>query len=269
MAAFSSSAFSTDGVAGGGQVVTTADSTLLIIVNKLLVQLREEEVSTVAANSYSKLLAMFVNQAKADMEDAWYWSCNEYELDIDILADGTREYSLLTTNDRSFLQRLEADQAPMAFDITDGEENMLQDIPLRALNRARASGNYDDPIPKPNTFAINPAANGRGYGIEMLYESDNERTWRMYWYIPQADLLTNGDDDNTNILLPGRPVFLKALYYALNERGEEMGEPGQIAEQRAKDALAAAMEIDMQVNKKSDVVDMTNLESLRNGIVGN
>ena len=268
MAAFSSSAFSTDGVGGGSNVNTTSASTQLIIVNKLLVQLREEEVSSVAANSYSKLLGMFVNQAKADMEDAWYWTCNEYEIDIDILADGTRDYDLLTTNDRSFLQRRVADESPMAFDITDGEESPLADISLRDLNMARASGNYNDAIPKPNSFAINPSADGRGYGIELLYPSDNARTWRMYWYIPQADLVTDGTDDNSNITLPQRPIFLKALYYALNERGEEMGEPGSIAEQRAKDALAAAMEIDMQVNKKSSVTDMTNLEMLRNSIAG-
>jgi len=57
-----------------------------------------------------------------------------------------------------------------------------------------------------------------------------------------------------------------ALYYALNERGEEMGEPGQISERRAHRAMTAAMELDMQINKTSDEKDMTNLEQLRNRV---
>lgn len=267
--AFDSGAFDFDGTSTGtSPSAGTAMSTQLALVNKLLCQLRETEVSTVASNSYSKLLAMFINQAKDDMEDVWFWSCNEYEIDVSILADGTRNYDLPDTNDRSFLQRRSADKMPMAFDVTDGEEAALTDISLRDLNRARATGGYDDPINDPNTFAINPAANGRTYGIELLSPSATAKTWRTYWYIPQTELATDGSADDVNIILPNRYIYLKALFYALNERGEEMGEPGSIAEVRANLALSAAMEIDMQVNKVSDSRDITNLETLRNRISG-
>jgi len=246
-------------------------ATQLVIVNDILRQLRETEVSTVPASSYSKLIAQFVNQAKDDMEDMWFWTANEQTIDIPILADGTREYDLASTTDRSFLQRRWHDKAPMAFDVTSSTEQAhLQDMPLRDLNDWRNSqSQFIDDISVPRRFAIEPAADGRGYGIVLDRGATTARTWRTYWYIPQVELELDGTDDNINIILPKRPIMLKALFYALNERGEEIGEPGQIAEVRAHTAAAAAMEIDMQVNKVSDSRDMTNLEHLRNGINGN
>jgi hypothetical protein len=55
---------------------------------------------------------------------------------------------------------------------------------------------------------------------------------------------------------------MRAIFYALNERGEEMGEPGGVAWERSRNAIAAALENDMQVQKKSDEIDITNLEML-------
>jgi hypothetical protein len=53
----------------------------------------------------------------------------------------------------------------------------------------------------------------------------------------------------------------------MNERGEEMGEPGQMVALQGKEAMAAAMELDMQTNKKS-YENMTNTEYLRNQMGG-
>jgi hypothetical protein len=61
-----------------------------------------------------------------------------------------------------------------------------------------------------------------------------------------------------------RTLELLALYAAQYERGE--AQAGGLEEQRSHAALASAMEIDMQTNLKSDVIDMTNLETLRNQV---
>ena len=48
--------------------------TYLDLVNNVLRRLRETEVSTVAATSYSKLIGDLINDAKDLVENAWDWS---------------------------------------------------------------------------------------------------------------------------------------------------------------------------------------------------
>lgn len=240
-------------------------ATQLVIVNNILRRLRETEVSSVSSNAYSKLLGQFVNDAKADMEDVNYeWSVYVNEIDTTILADGTRTYDITETNDRSWLMRnYMDDRVPAAYDITTNEVSVLCDIPPKELKRIRNTTlNITDDENSPRVFAVVADSDGRGWTIEVLWGADNARSWRTYWYIPQADLALDGTDDSTEIKLPARPVEMRAYFYALNERGEEMGEPGGVAETRAQVALASALETDMQVQKKSDEIDIKRNETL-------
>ena len=240
-------------------------ATQLNIVNDVLRRLREDTVASVSTSSYATLIAMFLNDAKEDLEDQWFWTVNETEIDTTITGDSsTRDYDLTSTTDRSFLVRSLDDNIPMAYDITTNENDQLVDIPLKELRKFRNTFAGTIPaIGRPLRFAIKPDSDGRGYTLELEQAATAARSWRSYWYAPQAELALDNTDDATEILLPERPLFLRTLYYALNERGEEMGEPGGVAESRANRAAAAAMELDTQVHKKSDEKDMTNLEYLR------
>lgn len=242
-------------------------ATQLQTVNQVLRRLRETEVSTVGASDYAALIATFVNDAKEELEDMWFWTVNETEIDTSILGDSsTRTYDLTATNDRSFLIRAFDDNVPMMYDITSNENAQLQDVPLKAIREFRnTSRSIDDTLDQPVNFALKPDTDGRGWSIELQQASSSARTWRSYWYAPQAQLAVDGTDDATEILLPARPIYLMALYFAQYERGE--AKPGGFEEQRAHTAAAAAMEIDMQTHKKSDQKDMTNLESLRNNLI--
>ena len=244
-------------------------ATQLNIVNDVLRRLREDEVSSVATSDYSTLIAMFLNDAKEDLEDEWFWSVNEISIDTTITSDGIRTYDLTSTTDRSFLIRQVDDNTPHAYDVTTNENGQLMDIPLKRLQQIRDTfkGTVPD-IAVPREFAITPDSDGRGYTLTLAQGSTSTRTWRTYWYSPQAELALDGTADSTNIILPERPMFLRTLYYALNERGEEMGEPGGVAERRSDKAAAAAMEIDLQVQKKTTEKDMTNLEFLRTTLYG-
>jgi len=239
-------------------------ATQLEIVNGVLRRLRESTVSSVSSSDYAKLIAEFVNDAKAQMEDMWFWTVNETEIDTSITGDSsTREYDLTSTTDRSFLVRSQYDQTPMAYDITSNENAQLCDIPLKDLREFRNTArSIDDTLAQPIYFALKPDADGRGWTIELQQASSSARTWRTYWYAPQADLALDGTDNDTEILLPARPIRMLALYAAQYERGE--AQPGGKEEQDAHTAVAAAMELDMQTHKKSDQKDMTNLEFLRN-----
>ena len=48
--------------------------TYLQLVNKVLVRLREDQVTSVASNDYSLLVGEFVAQAASEVEDAWNWA---------------------------------------------------------------------------------------------------------------------------------------------------------------------------------------------------
>ena len=47
--------------------------TYLEIINKVLVRLREEEVTSITQTTYSKLIGSLVNSTKRDIENAWNW----------------------------------------------------------------------------------------------------------------------------------------------------------------------------------------------------
>lgn len=243
-------------------------ATQLTIVNNIMDRLREDTVASVADNAYSKLIARFVNDAIADLEDVNYeWSMYITEIDFTILADSsTVTYAATGTNDRAWLMRDHSDDRwPAAYDITTSELRPLMDIPYKELKKCQALNAAGETDTRPYNFAVKPNATATGYEIEIVWPVDSAqsaRSWRTYWYVPQDTLALDGTDDNTSILLPNRPVELLAVYYALNERGEEMGEPGGVAQTRAKTALAAALENDMQVQKKSDEIDIKRTENL-------
>jgi hypothetical protein len=245
-------------------------ATQLTIVNNILRRLREDEVTSVADNVYSKLIGQFVNDAKADIEDVNHeWSAYVTSYDTTILADSsTRTYDLTSTNDRSWLIRgPDNDYTPAAYDITSTENAQLTDIPYKTLLQTRAlnTSATAPSVVKPRFFAVTSDSDGRGWTLELLWALDSTasaRTWRTYWYVPQADLALDGTDNSTEIKLPARPVELMAFHYAINERGEEMGQPGSVSKERATLALAAALETDMQVQKQSELLDITNKERL-------
>ena len=225
-------------------------ATQLQVVNNVLRRLREDTVSTINETSYSQLIAQFVNDAKADMEDiAHDWSVYVTEVDTTVLADGTTTYDLTETNDRSFMLRQEEDRTPMAFDITTNDRGQLYDIPYKKLLETRAGEAAVD-VAKPNIFSIVTDSDGRGFTLELLWGADNARSWRTYWYIPQDELELDNTDSSTELLLPARPLQLRAYYYATEDRGEAQGVSLDLLWRRSENAIGAAIETDMQVMKK-------------------
>ena len=229
-------------------------ATQLTLINSILRRLREETVATPTESGYSALIAQFINDAVQDMQDTGHnWSVYRTQVTDTILADGTTTYDITETNDQSYLLRYGANQRlPMAFDTTSGENGQLWDVPYDYLIRNRdLDPNGLQTVDVPTSFSIVADADGRGYSIELLHGSDTARTWETWWYIPQGELSVTDDTDSaTEVFLPRRPVELRALYYALEERGEIMGpRQGSNAWDRSQMAVAAAIEIDQQVNK--------------------
>lgn len=225
--------------------------TYLQIVNSVMRMLRETEVTTVAESSYSKLIGTFVQQVIDEMWESWNWNRLLRAVDgtiaaglstLDLTADNLANLSR-ATNEKSFLA-YDYQRLPMVYDITSGEERRLVQTNRTKYNRDYALSTR--PVQPPSEFIIDQS-NDEGWNLIFDTTMDKERTIRSYWYIPDDDLdPTSSDDDSTQVKMPSRPIILGAVYYALNERGEEIGEPGQIAERRWREALAAAIERDDQ-----------------------
>ena len=74
--------------------------TYLNLVNNVLRRLREDEVDNVTANTYSKMVGDFVNDAKKFVESAWDWSALRTTLTITTAADDYT-YSLTGSQNKS------------------------------------------------------------------------------------------------------------------------------------------------------------------------
>jgi hypothetical protein len=76
----------------------------------------------------------------------------------------------------------------------------------------------------------------------------------VFW-TPQEPMEIDGSDDATDFVVPWEPVFAYAYMMALNERGEEMGEAGHLAERRYLAALGAAIEQEISYLGMGDVYE--------------
>jgi hypothetical protein len=88
---------------------------------------------------------------------------------------------------------------------------------------------------KPIYFSISKDQDGI---LVDLYEVPTAvRNWKMYFHAPQAEFTAG-----TEVLkVPYQPVVDLATLWALNERGEEIGEPGTTVEGRIHAILSDAV----------------------------
>ena len=214
-----------------------AQLTYLDIVNKVLVKLRETKVNSVDYTKYSALIGAFVNDAKKEVESAYTWQALRTGVNFTSVI-GQREYDLTieTTED----SRLLYDEfgRPMVFDLTPGNEFQLKE---RTHDYVETQFRLQYPTQtqtQPCIFSLRQA--GEGFIFTFLEAPLEARDYLAYFCVPQEEL-ANGTD---TIKVPWRPVRDLALVYALDERGEEIGEPGNMAEVRYRNSLADAIAMD-------------------------
>jgi hypothetical protein len=214
-----------------------AQLTYLEIVNKVLIKLREDQVSTVDYNDYSALIGEFVNDAKKEVENAWDWSVLRTAASFSS-SIGTRTYSLaVSTNEDSRLVYDENGRC-MAFDVTTATPIQLIEYNEDRLQREFLLQYPTQTIEQPVYFSLTQL--GTGFQVNFLETPSAVRDYTFYFIVPQEEL----EDDVDTLTVPWRPVRDLALMYALDERGEEIGEPGGRAERRYFETLAAAIAID-------------------------
>lgn len=250
--------------------------TFLQTVNQVLEELREDDVSTVNQTEYSRLIGSFVNRVLDKVQGKYTWHGNDIPVTFDTVVDQTY-YDLTATVgnggdvtssngvvDDTGLLVYDNERLPLVFNTTDDPPHtrlrQRHFTQMRAdyhLNRYQGDG-------RPEFFSIQKGAQGAS---DTQYSSVTDG-WKVhlnppqavyeittYWNVQQPQLERDGTDDSTIIRIPNQVVYAGALMYAANERGEEIGEPGNLYQEQFTDALAAAREIEDDPNIRGNLYE--------------
>jgi hypothetical protein len=210
--------------------------TYLQLVNEVLKRVREPQVESIDENTYSTLVASFINDAKSQVENAWEWRALRTPVLVNLVVDDY-EYST-GLNEGSLLMYDPQDHQPLAWDITSSGTSNLFEIGLDNLENEYYLDTSHPAISRPTYFAVDYTASSPT--IRLFEKPSEVRNWRFVFKEPQDEL----SDEADVLLVPWLPVVLLATNYALNEKGEEVGTPGTVAEQRYMQALTDAIQID-------------------------
>lgn len=202
--------------------------TYLEAVNRVLVRLREEEVTTVNQNSYSKLIGTFVNDAKRMVEDAWDWSSLRTTITVTTEAD-VFSYNLLGTN--SSFKTLDV--------LNDTKNCFMEHIPSTEMNKL---------------YLIQPVVEGSaqqytwngfseaGNAIVDIYPKPNSVESLRFNIVQRENEYT---DDADVFYVPTQAVIQLAQGFAMEERGETGGQTSGAMIQLGRSTLADAISLDV------------------------
>jgi hypothetical protein len=219
--------------------------TYLQIVNKTLQLLREPLVGAVSGD-YPLLIGEYVNQAKEKVEKAWHWRSLLTELTFTTVASQT-VYPLNAVgppvvtsstgrypDERSALVRA-PDYTAQVFDVTLPGQNYY----IREMVREDAI--REQYVGASSTFQQIPYAfsyfGGQTPQIELIAQPPVGRIIKVRMTIPQDEFSVGTEV----ALVPWRPIVSLAYALANDERGEELGQSGDMLFAKAADDLALAI----------------------------
>ena len=229
--------------------------TLLQMVNRVLRRLREDQVTDLTTDAYSKLVAEFVADAHREVVQAHDWSVMDKGVVITVVP-GRSSYSLSVgstdlysgwtgVSDKAQLRYYQ--DAPIAY-VFDEYAKIGNGDPLNELNQTTGQGTEVAALTRvsttgrPDTFSLIPTSTGTKFVLDV----PSDGTYYVYLRLHDPELEIDVDTDSArDLLAPSAPILAGALYFALNERGEEMGEPGNVAERRYINAIGTAIETDI------------------------
>jgi hypothetical protein len=193
--------------------------TYLEIVNRVLRRLREQQVDSISANSYSTLIADLVNEVKRDIENSWNWSALRTTLTATTTSD-LFNYVLTGTGTRFRVLDV----------INDTSNTYLENRPGTWFDRQFLMATVQKASPAYYNFnGVN--VNGDTQ-VDIFPIPDGVYDLRFNVILPQADLVLATD----KLLIPSPLVIEGTIARAISERGEDGGFQEQ--EQRFRTLLA-------------------------------
>ncbi len=182
--------------------------TYLELINKVLVKLREPEVSSVGGNKYTKLIGQLVNEAKNTVEDAEYWQ-NMFATFTVTTSSGVSDYSLNESN---------TSERTTVFSVIENDDrHTLKRTTTRELIRLKQIETDNN---RPAYWALIGFGSSGNLKIRLYPTPDGVRTYSVNLSNPEGELTNPGDE----ITCPAEPVWKMAYAYAIKERGEDQGQ---------------------------------------------
>jgi hypothetical protein len=199
--------------------------TYLNLVNNVLRRLREDEVTTVSANTYSAMVGDFINDAKQLVENAWDWSNLRSTLTITTASDDYT-YSLTGYQDQGKILNIINDTSNLVMHYQSRE--WFDD---KFFVQTPSSG-----APEYYTFS---GIDGSGDAqIDVYPKPDGVYSLKVQSVIRNVALSSDSDI----LTIPSQPVIHMSVALLARERGETGGtstaEYFAIADKYLSDAIA-------------------------------
>jgi hypothetical protein len=209
--------------------------TFLQLVNNVLIRLREPEVATVNDNDYSKLVKIFINDAKREVEDSHNWNVLSNTIVLPTV-DNVREYTLTGSGQRF--------KTEYVFNDTD-------DTAMRYVNNEWMSRQFylSDTTQRAAPYYYNyNGTDNNNTKVQVWPIPDGVYSLRFELYVPQEDLSVDAD----LLKVPAHLVEMLAHAKAVAERGEDGGQT--FAELYQMYRLSLADAISIEKNRYDDEV---------------
>jgi hypothetical protein len=200
--------------------------TYLEVVNKVLVRLRENEVTSLTENSYSKLIAELVNVVKREIENSWNWHCLRETLTA-TTSDGNFNYVLYGAGTTSRILNVYNDTDDIAMYPRSGE---WFDQQMRMVDTVQKDS--------PMYYNVNGVSQYGDMQMDFYPVPDGVYNIRIN-IAKQQDYLTTASE---RVLIDPHLLIEGVLARAISERGEDGGLPDQ--ELRYRNMLADLISIE-------------------------
>ena len=195
--------------------------TYLELVNDVLIRLRENEVDSVNATPYSKLIGKFVNDAKRLVEDSYQWNALSETLTV------------TTANDLFNYVMTGSGQRFKVIDVINSEGDLfLEYVPFHVMNNWFL--NQSPQKGTPMYYNFNGVDDNGDTQVDVFPIPDGAHTLFFNIYKPQDSLSVN----STRLKVPSEPVAKYAYAFAVAERGEDGGIAAQEATSLADASLS-------------------------------
>jgi hypothetical protein len=180
--------------------------TYLEAVNKVLIRLREDTVSSVNQTSYSQLVGEFINDALRLVEDAWDWSALRTTLTV-TTSENIFNYILTNSGNRGKI--LDVINDTSNFFIKYKDQHWFNNV---FLNTDPAKGS-------PQYYTFNGVDSNGDTQVDIYPIPNGTYTLRFNMILRSPELTSDSDQ----IIVPSLPVIHLAVALATRERGEMGG----------------------------------------------
>ena len=201
--------------------------TYLQLVNKVLVRLREDTVSTVGETAYSALIGELVNDAKQLVEDAWDWSALRTTLTVTTSAN-VFNYNLTGSGNRVTI-----------LDVVNDTSNFFMKYQTAHWFNNQFL-NSSPPEGSPLYYSFNGIDANGDTAVDVFPVPNGVYSLRFNSILRTPELT----EDTDTVTVPSLPVVAIAYAMALRERGETGGQSSVEAYAYAQQLLGDAIALD-------------------------